>query len=51
MKGAKWYYKEFDKVEKELKECESDSQRLVLEKQLDQLYDEFVVLDDDDDDE
>lgn len=44
MKDAQWYYEEFDKVEKQLKECRDATEAKRLADYLDKLHDEFYKL-------
>ena len=44
MKSAQWYYKQLDKLELKLKECEKEDVRKQIEKEIDKLHDELYKL-------
>lgn len=45
-KDVYWYYKEMDKTEAEIKNCQDEALKEKLEKYMDQLHDEFFELED-----
>ena len=47
MKDVYWYYREFNRLEKEIKECQITKRKEELENELEKLDDEFLALGDD----